>query len=42
MKTIAVIMFVVFLILNIICFAYETLNQLMEYDYSKRRYKKNL
>lgn len=39
MKTIAVIMFVVVLVLNIICLTYETLTQLMEYDYAKRRYK---
>lgn len=39
MKTIAVTLFVVFLVLHIICLVYETLTQLMEYDYAKRRYK---
>lgn len=42
MKTLAVIMFVVVLILNILCYVYEAITSLMEYDYSKRRYKKNL
>ena len=39
MKTIAVIGFVVALILNIIYFIYETVTELMEHDYAKRRYK---
>ena len=39
MKAIAIITFSVFLVFNILCFAYNTLNQLMEQDYAKRRYK---
>lgn len=39
MKELAVIIFVIVLVLNILCFVYETLTHLMEYDYSKRRYK---
>lgn len=39
MKAIAVIGFVVVLILNIIYFIYDSITELMEYDYAKRRYK---
>lgn len=39
MKTIAVVGFIVVLILNILCFIYETVTELIEYDYAKRRYK---
>lgn len=39
METIAIIVFIVFEVLNILCFIFENLSQLMEQDYAKRRYK---